>query len=196
MIYKWSSSEKSAGYIGKSECDDKKVKWYNQILGTPLISLDDWSPPLLVQFLGKESTRLKELNPVTDSVSSSLVHIISQRAVDELKDIWLRHALLYPVKLEDRKGENFYMVVVNTVLDCLDREKSRGPLNKYGSKRGLFAYVEEWVFDEDCLGDADLFVIPDSATITYVSDRFKQRVIDAELKSFCLKTHYWEDESK
>ena len=120
------------------------------------------------------------------------VNLVSERAAEALSDIWDRHVRLHPVRLEDQPDEKFYMVVVKTTLDCLDRHKSTGPLQKYGPTPDMFATVETWVFDETIVGDNDLFVLPDSATTIYVSEHFKERVSEAELKGFCLKTEFWE----
>ena len=50
--------------------------------------------------------------------------LISQRAADALRDIWNKHAILYPVKLND-SPDNYYMVKVITMLDCLDESSSK-----------------------------------------------------------------------
>jgi hypothetical protein len=49
------------------------------------------------------------------------------------------------------------------------------------------------VFRQEEIGGADMFTLPDSSTTIYVSDKFKARVIDAGLKGFCFKTHFWDD---
>jgi hypothetical protein len=193
QIYKWSSAEKIAEYLGKDPADEEKINWFDSIMGIPLVALDEWKPPVLEQYLGENKKR-KSLKLIGDAPVSGPVIIISELAANALRDIWDRHAVLYPVILSDDKEHNYYMVVVQTVLDCLDREKSTGPKQKYGPTPDLFASVETWVFDEGCIGDVDLFVLPDSKTAAFVSERFRQRVIKAGLKGFCLKKEFWEED--
>lgn len=190
QIYKWSGPERAADYGGVSKADKEKVRWFNAILGIPLVPLDEWVPPVLEQYLGENPRPNVRLRPIGDAPMSGTVNLISEHAAEALRDIWDRHALLYPVILDDDREHQYYMVVVQTVLDCLDREKSTGRKQKYGPTPELFAYVDNWVFDEGCLGDADLFVLPDSNTTPYVTERFRQRVIDAGLKGFCLKKEF------
>jgi len=189
MIYRWSSSEKSVDYIGINEEEDAKLDWHDPIMGVPLVKLSVWNPPKVYQ---SKLGRKKRIDP-GDAPMSRVVNLISKRAADELKDIWEEHATLYPLEITDNEDEELFMVVVKTAIDGLDRDKSTGPLHKYGPTPDLFAVVETWVFKEDIIGDADLFVLPDSPYTIYASEEFKQRVSDAELKGFCLKTQFWEE---
>jgi hypothetical protein len=195
QIYEWTRADTIAGYIGKTPGDEEKVRWYDSLMGIPLVPLDDWEPPVLEQYLGGNTKKRKRLKPIGDSPASGPVNIISERAAIALSDICDRHTSLYPVILDDDRINKYYMVVVQTVLDCLDREKSTGPKQKYTSTPDLFASVETWVFDDECIGDVDLFVLPDSKTATFVSERFRQRVIESGLKGFCLKKEFWEEDS-
>lgn len=192
QIYDWTGADEIADYSGKSSADEEKICWHDSLMGVPLVSLVDWDPPILEQYLGGITKKRK---PIGDSPASGPVNIISQRAADALSDIWDQHALLYPVILDDDRNNKYYMVVVQTVLDCLDREKSTGTKQKYSSTPNLFASIHTWSFFNDCIGDTDLFVLPDSNVTSYVSERFKQRVIKAGLKGFCLKKEFWEENS-
>src|SRR5690606_21904992 len=134
-----------------------------------------WEPPRLTQYLGGGKKKRKP-KPVSDAPSSGRLNLISQRAADALRDVWDRHTLLYPVILDDAP-EPYYMAVVQTVIDALDRERSSGKLQKYGPTPDLYAVIHEWVFHEDQLGDALLFRLPDSKTTMYVTEEFKSRVL-------------------
>lgn len=191
-IYRWSAAESCADYVGKSEEDDRKLNWNDKFRGNPLPGLQDWEAPTLSQYRGENGSRA--LRKVTDCSSSASSTIISARAAEKLRSFWDRHATLYPVSIEDMPSETFYLVVVNTELDCLDRNASTGKLQKYGPTPDLFAYVERWVFDQQCVGDNDVFTIPDSKTMIYVSDRFKEAVRDTGLKGFCLRREFWDPE--
>jgi len=188
MIYRWCGKEKFVHYIGVTEEDDAKLSWHDPIMGLPLVNLPDWNPPRVHQ---SKLGRKKRIDP-GDAPMSRVVNLISRRAADELKDIWERHATLYPLEITDNEDEELFMVVVKSEIDGLDREKSTGRLQKYGPTPDLFATVLTWVFNEDIIGDADLFVLPDSPKIIYASEEFKRRVSEAGLKGFCLKTHFEE----
>lgn len=194
MIYRWSEPEAATSYIGKTEADSAKLDWYNPTIGVPLVDLDSWSPPLLVPYCASGGGGRRQKSVQSDAPKANSVNLISDSAAAALRNILDRHATLYPVTLEDQPTRQFFMVVVKTTLDCLDRERSKGKLRKYGARAGLFAVVENWVFDADCIGDSDMFVLPDSETAIFVSENFKNRIASAGLKGFCLKTSFWDDD--
>lgn len=190
-IYGWWIGESCADYTGATEADDRKIVWEDAILGDPLPEVEAWKPPRLTQYRGGNGRRA--LRPVLDCQGSVGGNIISDRARLALHDILSRHARLYPVWLDDRPDERYFMVVPETTLECLDRERSTGPLQKYGPTPDYFADVHHWVFDEACVGDVDLFRIPDSASTVYVSERFRQCVADSGLQGFCLRRQAFDD---
>lgn len=191
-VYRWTGAEGCADYVGKNEDDDRKLNWDDRFRGLPLPSVEEWEAPTLTQYRGENGTRA--LRDVTDSSSSASSNIVSELAAKKLAAFWEKHATLYPVKLDDVPSQAYYLVVVTTELQCLDREASTGKLQKYGPTPDLFAYVERWHFDEDCVGDNDVFTIPDSKTQIYVTERFKKSVHDAGLKGFCLRREFWDPE--
>ena len=185
-VFLWRSSDKYAGYHGKTKEDDRKVAWNVLGVGDPLPPLSEWKTPLLTQYLGEKGKR--KPRKIGDSPSVGLPNLISQKAADALRDIWDRHAILYPVRLDDAPGVMYYMVIVKTVLDCLDESASRVAKDHKGRIRTIY----DWVFKDGCLDDSDLFRLPYNEAIYYVSERFKARVIEAGLKGFVFKTHFWE----
>lgn len=196
QIYKWGqTSIKYADYIGASDSENRQVLWNDDLLGEPLPVLTEWEIPHLVQYLGDEKKRKPGI--IGDATSSGSLNLISQSAADALADIWERHALLYPVVLNDKPDNTYYMVVVQTELpfEALDRDKSSGRPIKYGPRanQGYFATLDNWVFHQEIVGDNDLFWIPDRRLDYYVSERFKQRVIESELTGFCLRRESWEE---
>jgi hypothetical protein len=185
MNYRWETTSKYAGYLGKAEADERKMRWYDTLMGDPLPDLGRWVPPNLEQYLpGKAKPKV-----IGDSPASALVNLISQKAAAELSEFFRGHAELYPVKLMDSE-ENYFMVVAKQYPDVLDRSKSSGMESSF--KPGLFCLVERWVFFEDRVKELDVFAIPDCPTTIYVSERFKQRVIASKLKGFCFKTFFEE----
>jgi len=177
-IYEWSNTNLAyAGYLGISEEDEEKMQWYDELMGVPLVSLEEWTPPILEQYLG-DGKKKRKLGIVGDSPSSGMIKLISERAAKALSDIFEKHALLYPVVLKDVPNEKFYMVVVKTIIEnALDRD----------------ARIEKWTFNEENLNDIDMFSLPDSKTSIYVSEEFKTRVVEAELTGFGFKTEFWDE---
>ena len=185
-VFSWWSSGKYAEYSGKTEEDDRKIAWNVPGVGDPLPPLSEWKTPLLTQYLGEKGKR--KPRKIGDSPSVGAPNLISQKAADALRDIWDRHAILYPVCLDDAPGVMYYMVIVKTVLDCLDESASRVAKDHKGRIRTIY----DWVFKDGCLDDSDLFRLPYNEAIYYVSERFKARVIEAGLRGFVFKTHFWE----
>ncbi|HEY8025828.1 MAG TPA: DUF1629 domain-containing protein, partial [Burkholderiaceae bacterium] len=151
-----------------------------------------WIAPQLEQYLGNGRKKRKPA-PIGDAPRSAMVNLISHRAVNALNDIFERDANLYPVRLAD-SSDLYYMVVAKHLIDCLDRRNSRGHIQEFGTKAGLFTSLADWVFDEGALGEHDIFFLPDSATTLYVTERFKQRVVEAGLKGFCFRASGTEGE--
>lgn len=185
-VFLWRSSGKYAEYSGKTEEDDRKIAWNVLGVGDPLPPLSEWKTPLLTQYLGEKGKRRPR--KIGDSPTAGSPTLISQKAADALRDIWDRHAILYPVRLDDAPGEMYYMVVVKTVLDCLDESASRVAKDHKGRIRTIY----DWVFKDGCLDDSDLFHLPYNEISYYVSERFKARVIEAGLKGFAFHTHFWD----
>ena len=177
-VFLWRSSDKYAGYHGKTKEDDRKVAWNVLGVGDPLPPLSEWKTPLLTQYLGEKGKRRPR--KIGDSPSVGAPTLISQKAADALRDIWERHAILYPVCLDDAPGVMYYMVIVKTVLDCLDESASRVAKDHKGRIRTIY----DWVFKDGCLDDSDLFHLPYNKRAYYASERFKARVIEAGLKGF------------
>ena len=185
-VFLWRSSGKYAEYSGKTEEDDRKIAWNVLGVGDPLPPLSEWKTPLLTQYLGEKGKRRPR--KIGDSPTAGSPTLISQKAADALRDIWDRHAILYPVRLDDAPGEMYYMVVVKTVLDCLDESASRVAKDHKGRIRVIY----DWVFKDGCLDDSDLFHLPYNKISCYASERFKARVIEAGLKGFAFHTHFWD----
>lgn len=183
--YQWSMSMKYAEFSYISDRDCRKVCWDIAELGDPLPPLERWGEvPLLTQYLGDD---VKPRKP--KKVGDTDGRYINERAKEALGDIWGKSSLLYPVCIEEFPGESWYMVVPTVRLPCLDEEKSVF----YRRSNGQPYMVGEWIFKDSVIGDADLFWLDYSWTnprTMFVSECFKQRVIEAKLKGFCFKTSF------
>lgn len=195
MIYEWlNTNMKYAGYVGVTDEYEEMLCWHDPIMGVPLPSIEDQEVPVVQQYLGEED---KERKPgiITDVVNSGFMHLISEAAKNALRDVWDKHATLYPVKLSDKPDELYYMVVVHTVIDCIDREKSMGSIEKFGKDKDkdYFSSINKWVMREDEVGDNFIFTLPDSEITIYLTERFKKRVIEAGLTGFGFVKQAFDD---
>jgi len=186
-MYKWAVTDKYATFIGVTAADERKLSWDDAFMGDPLPSIANWISPRLSQYLPGKAKAKK----IGDSPGSSTLNLVSQHAVDVLKDIFDKHSSLYPVELEG--ADKPYYMVVAKMIDALDRVRSTGKI--YSHQPNLFAPVETWVFKDSLIQDVDLFTVPDSVTCIYVSQKFKDRVVATKLKGFCFKTEFWGGET-
>lgn len=186
-MYKWAITDKYATFMGATSADERKLRWDDPVMGDPLPTLAQWTPPKLSLYSPGKAKEKK----LGDSPGSSTLNLVSQHAAEVLKEMFDKHALLYPIELEGA-DKPYYMVVVK-VIDALDRERSTGKI--YNHRPNLFSPVERWVFKDSLIYNVDLFTVPDSATCIYVSQRFKDKVMAAKLKGFCFKTEFWGGET-
>ena len=185
-FFELTANQRYAEYSGKTDADFRKIAWNVVCVGNPLPPLSEWEVPLLTQYLG-DPRKPRKPRKTGDAASVGLPKlIISEKSVDALKDILDKHALLYPVRLDD-VSDSYYLVKAATILNCLDEKQSN-----VHRRKGIIQSVDEWVFKEDCIGDADLFALCYDESVCYVSNRFKDRVVNAGLKGFAFKTRFWD----
>jgi len=196
QIYKLNSNEKYAEYGGKGDGDQRAVRWFDPLLGDPLPGVDNWSPPSLLQYLG-DGKKKRALKTIGDFPGGSANSFIKKEAAERLSSFLDKTADLYPVNLMDDLDNEYFLVHIKNELpfDSLMRNVSIGKPVKYGPKanQGYFSPLEKWVFDDSYLVGQDIFVLPDSAYTIYVSERFKDAVIDAGLKGFVFQQEFWDE---
>lgn len=179
MFYELSSNIKYAELIDVTQADCRKIWWSHHDIGDPLPDLNDWISPVLKDYQGENGERKKR--KVADFSGQNFV---SHKAKQVLDDLWGDHVDLYPVQVPDAQDPRYYMVVVKTVLDCLDVEKSVFARRTNGDPYLL----KEWRFKEDVIGDVPIFRFKDDfpksvmGDVVYVSERFKNFVLEEKLK--------------
>jgi hypothetical protein len=192
IIYQWTFSDNYPGYMGVTDADQNRIDWYDDFMGEPLPeNYKDWTVPTLEQYLGEGRKKRKPL-PIGDAPTAVQTNLISEKAIKPLKEILDKHASLYPVVLSDDPEGIYYMVVCRTIIDCLDRKASVGKLGR-ASNPEYFAHIDNWVFNKDCIRNNHMFVLPDDESSIFVSEHFKQIVVDSGLKGFCFKTEFCEE---
>lgn len=182
----WAANKAFGGYAcyqGKTEKDLDQCAWIERLIdhaghALEYPTLANWQPPTLVK---EEKGKLGDC-----ALAFSCAPIISQKAKDLLEDIWVKDAILYPVNLEPRVQEPYYLVVPQHSLDCIDQDQT---------EYGLWGLtIERLVVCPEKIGKADLFSIMMFSEHTkqwlhagyYVSEHFKQSVIATSLEGFFL----------
>ena len=183
MYYELVGNQKYAEFTPVDESDERKVYWTTVGVGDPLPPLQDWEPAQLTEYRG-DGPKLRKSRKLPDCDG----RYISHKAKEALSDIWDKHVSLYPVFVQEAPDPRYYMMVCQTVLDCLDLEKSEFARRS----NGVPYLLKHWVFDESAVGDAEIFRFvdrfPKSAMgyENYVSEEFVRRVTEAKLTGFCF----------
>lgn len=187
-VYKWIESKQYACYMTTNLKDEKKMLW--KVDDEPAPSRKQWNPITLEQYLGY-SLFDEELNLKTIGDNPHCpygLQLISHKAKEALTDIWEEYTNLYPVILKDT-SEPFYIVVPKLHIDCLDKKKSEIMYSKHDNTPSLLI---NWSIINAKLEDAPIFSIDFGKIIEtdfdsyFITDNFKNRVIDADLEGFCF----------
>lgn len=98
--------------------------------------------------------------------------ILKKPAVDALGPVLADHGQLLPLR-----GEEVWLFNATTVLDALDRERSRIAY----FDNGEILDIERHVFRAEKIGAAELFKLPMRASAVYVAGSFVEKVRNAGL---------------
>ncbi|SFU22685.1 DUF1629 domain-containing protein [Mesorhizobium sp. YR577] len=99
--------------------------------------------------------------------------ILRKPAVDALAPVLIEYGQLLPMK-----GEEVWLFNATTVLDALDRERSRIAYFDNGD----ILDIEHHVFRKETIGTAEIFKMPMRASAVYVTGSFVERVRTAGLR--------------
>lgn len=120
---------------------------------------------------------------------SSHIPVFDKKAVEVLKDLLEGYAEILP--LECQEGE-FYAINVIEVLDCIDYDKSDFKTFRDGKRIMRFKKYE---FKKQIVEGKHIFKIVDEPLRRpFVSDEFRQRVIDSKLAGFVFEL-VWDSEA-
>lgn len=110
---------------------------------------------------------------------SSGVPVLSLRAIKILEDILRDSVEILPLKC---KNEEYYAINVIDVLDCIDYEKSK--FEKFESS-GRIMLFNKYAFNPECVKGKHIFkIIDEPVRRPFVSDEFRNRVLESELVGF------------
>jgi hypothetical protein len=113
---------------------------------------------------------------------------LSKKAVEFLMPLIGNNVQLLPLK---HPTFEYFRLNVLQVIDAIDYEKST--FRKLSN--GKLLTVKEYVFKPDCLMGVDIFKVPYFTTNVYVSDRFRQTVLDNNLTGFEF-IELWDSEAR
>jgi hypothetical protein len=134
--------------------------------------ISDWIPPLMEVY---REERFYSDFPWLGGHAPCM----RQSAVDALAPSLLKHGQLLPVI----SGEDIWLFNTTTVLDALDRDRSRIVCFEDGS----ILAIERHVFDGSRIGTAEVFKLPMRASAVYVTDGFVHRVRRAGLRGVSFR---------
>lgn len=177
-IYHWGSSDRIPALWGQTEeVDDLIYKYYDSF---PPPSNQDWVAPVLVPRKGAITEKKIGDFPVT----SSLAHLVSQRALDALGDIFEANGVLYPVVIKDVE-QKYYIYLCSNVVDCLNEKESNVWYAEHTDiDPPACVGVLKHVWHEDKVGSNEVFVIPQDLSHIHVTDSFIEKIRAAKLKKF------------
>ncbi|KUM27743.1 hypothetical protein AU467_15240 [Mesorhizobium loti] len=157
--------------------DDSYYEVFFSLDGTPLGS---WEPPVM--------RRVSEGDPVYSDFPWLGEHapLLRKPAVDALEAPLLAYGELVPLR-----GEKVWLFNVTKVIDALDKERSE---IVYFDNGDILA-IEQYAFDVDKVGTAEVFKLPMRASPVFVNDVFVDRVRKAGLRTVSFKQRWISGES-
>lgn len=136
--------------------------------------ITDWKPLGVRRMYNREYSNTPGL--------SSHIPVFDKKAVDILKELINGYAEILPLKSSD--GE-FYAINVTEVLDCIDYKKSK--FKTYRDSKRIMRFIK-YEFNEQMVKGKHIFkIIDESLKKPFVSDEFRQNVIDCQLSGFVFK---------
>ena len=130
----------------------------------------------------------KEIGDVYSIEISSVV--VNEKCFNVLSSYLQGNAQILPAQ---SASQRLYVLNVTTVIDCLDREKSKIKLFK---SSGRIMRIEEYAFHRELLDNVFIFKIPEEVfTHPYVTEDFKELIEQNGIKGFkfiCV----WQDDKE
>lgn len=104
--------------------------------------------------------------------------VFSETALIALEDILLPRGQILPVTTESKKKSFFGYYPTNPLHGCFDKEKSEYREAEHG------LIIERPILIAKNISDEYLFSIEEDISRVFVTDKFKQRVEEADLLAF------------
>jgi len=121
---------------------------------------------------------------------SAHIPVFDKKAVDVVREYLIGNAEILPVLCGDKE---FYIINVTNVMDCIDYELSEYKTFRDGVR--IMRFIK-YVFIEDKVENVHIFKIKDeSLRSPFVSDAFRQKIIDSDLTGFKFEL-VWDSDEK
>ena len=135
--------------------------------------------PLAVEYIPmRRGEKRKGFANFTDINVSSIRPVMDVQAIKALNDLMLGSVEILPL---DFLEKDFYLINVTEDLNCIDLDKSE--YTTFSS--GKISHFTKYVFYENVLENKHIYrITSDYTRVPYVSDEFRQRVIDNGLTGF------------
>lgn len=175
IIWEISDDEISIEIATKNETDFDKPPNF-----TGSSYLDNWTPFQVITL--KKGTK----GDFTQLLKG--VPVFPKKTLDVMDSLVQRDVEYLPLIHEELE---LYIINVIKVIDCVDMDKSI--VNKFDSGK-LMSFKKICLLGERLKDVPNIFKIPDKSTHVFVTDAFKNRVLEAKLKGFVFK-EIWNSEA-
>lgn len=122
----------------------------------------------------------------SDFPSTNLM-IMSERAVDALKELISKDGIFYPLDIIG-VSDKYFLFHVTRTINCIDEEMSEGSLNRYDSMDAKFTYIRKFYLKKEMI-EPRVHVFKDGRYgnwYKFVSDDFYSIVKKNKLKGLLL----------
>lgn len=110
---------------------------------------------------------------------SPSTHVWDQKAVDILRPLVSVSVEILPLVYRTAR---YYYIRVLQLQNCFDADRA-----EFFNSGERLRKVTKFAFKDDCLGGRHIFRLPETGSQVYVSDTFKQKVEQSDLKGYTFK---------
>lgn len=175
MIYRLKSDvSQFCSFI--EDIPDDKESIMGIAMGSRWRPLGDSYTPITLELRSNEIGRKNYQFDISSALTPFFV--LSEKALDSLGDIFLPRGEILLVKTESKRKTFYGYYPTNSLSGCLDKDKSI-----YEERKNGFL-IKHFVLCEKNITDEYLFTIDESISNVFVTERFRERVIDAGLSAF------------
>ncbi len=168
-IYKLEDKNSFLTYANDSDVG----RFHRSFIGKSMIN--DWDPIWIEE--------VKINSKKYDACTFGSHPLFNEKAVEALRDLMAGKVEILPYL---HKSEKYFAINVINMTDCLDIPNSDVVIDK---KYNFIKDIRRFSFIETLVADETIFKIPQrKGTLTLVTDRFRDRVIEAKLTGF----EFWE----
>lgn len=144
--------------------------------------LEGWKPIAVKKMAGRELSNVPGY--------SSYIPVFDRAAMEIVEDLIKENCEVLPLICAD--GE-FYIINVTTVLDAIDYSKSK--FKRFSTSNRIMRFIKYEFIKEKVEGQHIFKIIDEPLRRPFVSDEFRQRVLESNLKGFKFEL-VWDSEAE